>query len=363
MKYTYCLAFFLPCLLLNRPATAQVQRGDVEIGTSQPAIFEQGLDLFANDRLGGILSLGGEVPLYLLTPSYGYALTNRLLLGTEAVLFISRESASAGAILLPYLRYYPINKETFSFYGEFGRSVSLITDGGEFGPLYRAAVGGQFPLGGNALLTSALQYEIRESSPFGSNLLNLTTGLTLKLGRNNRVDRQSRTYGDAKWAIGLSDVQLSFGKNFATSSSTLSLSYYFSRFFALNYNTSATSAARSDETRELTTLSGDASLGIRGYFSRRGRLHPFLEAAAGITLSYLEGINNRSPEFNVEETEVEFLLLGRLGVEYYLRPDIALITGLSLRRTSEFDGSTDFGLTFGARYYFGPSRLTAVDGN
>ena len=351
------LYLFLLLCLAAPSLRAQIQRGEVQLSAAQPLLTGTNLSFVPDDRLGGLVSIDGGAPLYLLlTPNVAYAVTDRLTLGAEAALAVDGFVEGPAAILLPYLRYYPLNRPTVSVFAELGRTVVLADDDLGYPGAFRLAAGAQFPLGTGALITSSLQYTLRDEAV---NQLALTAGLALRLGRNDRTGNGDRLFGDARWAVSLSDVQLSFlsvrSTDIIEQSSTLGLICYFSPNFALSYLASGRRNRTNFGNVEINQIFAETLLGARGYFTRRGRLQPFAEAGFGLGLRLLETSSNDFPDFNQDEVSANFLVYGRIGVDYFLRPNLALVAGLNVRRDFGDADVTVAGLSFGGRYFLGRS--------
>ncbi|CAH1002460.1 hypothetical protein LEM8419_03339 [Neolewinella maritima] len=324
---------------------AQIQRGDILL------------------TLGGIggLNRGGTIggasydtkfdaaTVYVL-PTFGYALTDRIVLGgTTGFMASMGLGANTVFYLNPYARYYVLNKEKLSAFAQVSTGFSADSDGVSLFDELNLGMGLQFPVAPGILFGPTIDYTLggrRNTVNFGANF-------EIRLGSNTRPE-EPVVAGFRKGSIMLGSqfVSASFRKNIAQGGIAIGGHYFLTdRLTAALYlggGASDFEFGTSSQPRSYRSGSFSIDLGSRYYLTTRKRLVWFAEGGAGFRRSSFTSVaigqesSSRSNSFN---------LSAGAGAQYFLRENVSLDVMPQVRHI--FDGAsstTTLGLNVGASF-------------
>ncbi len=344
MRTIYTLAFLFCTSLFVQ---AQIQRGD-HIITLEPRT-----GLFNADDFGGLRYdfLYDNTGFYL-SPIYGYALTDRLVVGgslnVESSVFNSERDWRIG--LNPYLRYYAINRDKLGLYGQVSTGAGLNDN--EFYGFQSANLraGLQVPLASGVRFGPVLDYRIGS----GRNLLTLGGQIEIVLHNDGGAKTAPiSAFRVGSVMLGGQLAELGVRKNIIFGGFSLGGHYFLLDRIAAGLSVGASgsrldnSTASQDFTYTSHQLSADLS--ARYYFTTGKRLVWYAEAGGGY---YWYQQRSESPLNSPDEERNTFSLSAALGGQYFVREHIALEFGPQWRQVlnDELNGGS-VGLTTGVRFF------------
>ena len=343
MRYTFTLF----CFCLSLIAHAQIQRGDHILTLDRSATA------LGNARdLGGLFYQSESDNIGIsVSPTYGYALTDRLVLGASPGIGLYNTDGDwgGGFALNPYLRYYLINQERLGVFGQVSTDLG-VNDGGVYGfSSARLRTGLQLPLASGVRVGPTLDYFVNS----GRNYFTLGGNIEIVLNAEDAGQEQPvGTFSKGTVMLGgqLADVRVS--KNFTGGDLHLGGHYFLSDRFAagmsvgLGAGEQDYSSSAQDFFYRYNRQSVDLS--ARYYFTTGKRLVWYGEAGGG----YFRSVRrSESPFGSARLSEDGFSAFAAFGGQYFVRDNIALEFGPQLRQSFGAARNTNFGLSAGVRFF------------
>ena len=350
MRHTFTLLVF--CFSLS--AFAQIGRGDHVITLGHPTASLTGT---AND-LGGIFyHPDANYGQLSLRPTYGYALTDRWVVGGSLGLTFSRFPAMLGddpstnwnVSLDPYLRYYAINRERLGLYGQVGTGVGINRDGVYGLEALQLQAGLQFPLAAGIRVGPTVDYTIRNRR----NYLSVGAGIEVVLGPRSGEDKPTAAFTAGSIMLGSQLLEIGSSRNSRSGALRLGGHYFLTDRIAAGlslgaggsrFNFGTAAIDRSYRANEyLATLSG------RYYFTTDRRLVWYGEAGAGVShLAY----RSDPVQGDLPEDQTVYSAFGGVGLQWFVRKNIALETGVQFNRNAVGDNwQTTVSTPVGVRFF------------
>ncbi|WP_104421281.1 hypothetical protein [Neolewinella xylanilytica] len=348
MRHTFALL----CCLISLFAHAQIRRGDHIVTLNQTYSLEGPTQLFHAADFGELgFVLGDRYSYISLAPTYGYALTDRLVVGGSPNGMVSRWFGqwNWGVSLDPYLRYYFVNRERLGVYGQVSSTLGLVQQTFSSFDRVNLRAGLQVPLTSGVWVGPAVDYTVRS----GTNYLSLGGQIEVVLNSKGR-DGASPVSSLRAGALMLGGQLASIGlSKFITSGSVdLGGHYFLTKRWAVGLSLGV-AVGRVDlqpTTRPVEwPYRLSASLSSRYYLVPVGRLLWYAEAGAGYSIFH----SDRSDQSSIGTPESrQHAYTAATGGQYFLQDNIALEFGPQLRRYSQDgDGYTNIGVTGGVRFF------------
>ncbi|MGB3799086.1 MAG: hypothetical protein WA952_04680 [Lewinella sp.] len=350
--------FTLLCICLSVFVHAQIQRGDQIITLKAPSSTTGPSPLYHAPDFGESFFIPSGNRLYFsLSPTYGYALTDRLVAGGTVHLdFDASEAGWSGLLgLSPYLRYYAINREKLGLYGQV--STNLYVAGGRIPGVTIAdagfsafttanlQVGVQLPLTSGVRFGPVLEYQIES----GRNLLTLGAQIEILLRRDGEAEAGPvSSFRAGSVMLGGQLAGVGFRKNLVYGNFRLGGHYFLADRLAVGLSLGAsTTRFGVNSIWKGVTLSTDVS--ARYYVTTGKRLVWYAEAGGG----YFTGRQWYDDQFDSPDYQGGyFSVTGAVGGQYFVRENIALEFGPQWRKVLDdpnWVGSID--LNIGARFF------------
>ncbi|PPK84555.1 outer membrane protein with beta-barrel domain [Neolewinella xylanilytica] len=348
MQNTFTLLFFLLSLF----AHAQIQRGDhiVTLGNQSSAS--------TSSDLGGIYyDFDTKVSQFSLQPTYGYALTNRLVVGGTLGILTTRYPAATASsefnywnvYVNPYVRYYAINGERLGVYGQLGTGVGVNKDGVYGLEELNLGAGLQFPLLAGIRVGPTLDYTLRSRR----NVLVLGGQIEIVLGRRSGEGKPAGNFSAGSVMLGSQLLQTTFARDVTYGAVNIGGHYFLTDRIAAGlsvgagggrYNFGTTSVDRSFRSSQIL-----ASLSGRYYFTTNRNLVWYGEAGAGVgRLVY----RTDAALGDLPVDRNDFSLFGGVGAQWFVRDNLALETGVTLNRNAvNGDWGTAVSVPVGVRFF------------
>ena len=356
MKSSLTLLF---SLLISTFLTAQlVQRGDRLLTLDGASVENVVFTPLLSGNLGGAFfesASGGGGAVYAV-PTYGFAVSDRLVLGSGLTAIAAFSNGGGGGVYInPYLRYYAINNDRMGVYGQVSTGFGLGNGGLTGFNGVSVGAGLQIPVAPGILFGPKLDYMLggrRNQLQFGANF-------EIRLGRNTRTEgsvvpaigKGSLMLGTqlicAALAGSINGGQLAVGGHyFLTDRLTAALNLGFGGSRADFGSTNFPRTFRSDNY--------SIGLGSRYYLTTAGRLRWFAEAGAGWQRNSFRNNVNGS---ETRQSTSGYLLTAGFGAQLFIRENVALEVAPQLRRIFE-EGrrGTNIGLNIGARFIINRSH-------
>ena len=336
-------------------AAAQIQRGDRFFTLDGEGGFGAGntaaVPLLAGN-IGGLIYIPKyREGLVYTWPTYGLALTNRLVLGSGfgfAAEF--GEYSGASYTLSPYLRYYGINRPGLGIYAEARTQVTYAG-----GTVYAAdpitlGAGLQLPLAAGIRFGPTISYVVQEYS----NYVQASARFELVLGRNNRpADTPAAGFHKGSVMLGSQLASATLRKKFRTVGVTVG-----SHYFLTDRLTAAVTLGVEDGYRDLGTASSpyigrwysySIGLGSRYYLTTQRQLVYFVEAGGGY--EWFGGSMTRNDVVERRSSFRGSLITVAAGAQFFIRDRVALEAGPQYRRVFDTDATYSIlAVNFGARF-------------
>ncbi|WP_157976238.1 outer membrane beta-barrel protein [Lewinella sp. IMCC34191] len=355
MRFTFTLL----CLCLSLFAFSQIQRGDHIITLSGPGASSYGAQSSTAGDLGGILfDFDTEVSQFSLQPTYGYALTDRWVVGGALGITSSRYPASAGSgdlnywdvRLNPYVRYYAVNHERFGLFGQIGTGLGANKNG-VYGLEELNLRGGlQFPLLAGIRVGPTLDYTIRNRNNY------LTLGGTIEIVLNRASGEEGKPTAGFKAGsimLGSQLLQATSTRSILTGAVNVGGHYFLTDRFAAGLSVGA-GGGRYDlgtaaNDRSFRTSQMSASLSGRYYFTTNRNLVWYGEAGIGVgRLAYRSDV--ALGDLPIDRND--FSVFGGVGAQWFLRENLALETGVKINRNLVNDSwGTAVSVPVGVRFF------------
>ena len=339
---------------LTTITAAQIQRGDHLLTLDGEGAFGAGntaaVPLLAGN-IGGLIYIPEyREGLFYTWPTYGFALTNRLVLGSGfgfAAEF--GEYSGASYTLSPYLRYYGINRPGLGIYAEARTQVTYAG-----GTVYAAdpitlGAGLQLPLAAGIRFGPTINYVVQEYS----NYVQAGARLELVLGRNNRpADTPAAGFRKGSVMLGGQLVSATLRRKFRTAGVTAG-----GHYFLTDRLTAAVNLGVEDGYREygrdpslnvFRWYSYSLGLSSRYYLTTQRQLVYFVEAGGGYERS---GGSVTTNDVEDRSSHDGSLITVAAGAQFFIRDRVALEAGPQYRRV--FDTDATYGVlavNFGARF-------------
>jgi len=345
------LTLTLLFVLITAALTAQIRKGDRILTpyNNSPITLVSAPPAVASNVGGLFLITEGEGAVLTVLPQYGFAVSNRMVIGASVIvgLSVGGGSGEVSAGITPYARYYFVNKPKLLAYGGLRAGVALADNDAfiDAASLVQPHLGVGLPLADGILFAPELGYTFAERR----NSVSFTLGFDFILGKNNRPEqRVTGRYGRGAWMFGTQLGGAGIGQRFTTLRIAPEAYYFLGRRFALGV-TAGTSLTRFNfNLTQLRVNSTHIGLASR-YFPVQGR-HFDLFTHAGFQLEFDDsriGLSTGDPF--VDNTVV---MDGGLGGMLFLRQRVALELGLNLRiyPQNEF---AEMGINTGIRFFLG----------
>ena len=343
MRYTFTLL----CLCLSLVAHAQIQRGDHILTLDRSAT-----------ALGNARDLGGlfyqsefdNIGISVF-PTYGYALTDRLVLGgtPNLALYNTDGDWGAGFGLNPYLRYYLINRERLGVFGQVSTDLG-INDGGIYGfSSARLRTGLQLPLTSGVRIGPTLDYVVNS----GRNYFTLGGTIEIVLNADDAGEEQPvGTFSRGTVMLGGQLANVRVSKNFTGGDLYLGGHYFVSDRIAAGLSVGLQGGQQdySNSSQDFFYRYDRQSvdLSARYYFTTGKRLIWYGEAGGG----YFRSVQRSENPFGAQRLSEDGLsAFASFGGQYFVRDNIALEFGPQLRQIFGGNRNTTFGLTAGVRFF------------
>ncbi|MGB3799919.1 MAG: hypothetical protein WA952_08875 [Lewinella sp.] len=349
MRITCTLVFFC---WFSCTRYAQIRRGDHLLTLNQTYSLEGPTQLFNAADIGEVgFELGDRISYVSLSPTNGYALTDRLVVGGSLNIKVGQINGhwAKGFSIDPYLRYYVVNRERLGIYGQVGSRVAIIQEPVSAFDRANLRAGLQWPLTSGVWIGPAVDYSIRS----GANYFSLGGQIEVVLNSNGR-DEASPASNLHAGALMLGGQLAGIGMNKWIKSGFVELGghYFVTKRWAMGLSLGA-QGGRVDllpPTRPVEwPYRLSASLSSRYYLVSDGRLLWYAEAGAGYSINHSDTDNQRSTGIPKSE---QYAYTAAVGGQYFLRHGIALEFGPQLRRFSQDGiGFTYVGITGGVRFF------------
>ena len=354
MRITFTL-IFLCCFAF---AHAQIQRGDQIITLKVPTLLTEPAPLFNARDFGALFLAPGEnVGTFDIGPTYGYALTDRLVVGgtinVEIAYFDNDWTGLLGVD--PYLRYYLVNREAFGLYAQVSTDVGVIggrvTDATIVNEGFYAfetanlRAGLQVPVASGVRMGPLLDYQIIS----GRNALLLGGQVELVLGAGGSPEASPvSAFRAGSVMLGGQLAQIAFKKYQTLGSLRVGGHYFLTDRLAAGLAVGAGGYRIGEQiVNKQLTLSADLS--ARYYLTTASRLVWYAEAGGG----FLTGRQWSDDQFGTPTFKGDYFSVAiALGGQYFLRENIALEFGPQWRKTFEdvYTGKA-VDVNFGARFF------------
>ncbi len=322
----------LTCLLLATSCSllAQIQRGDrlLRLEYDNSVVSDNLATLYHQSS--------GDYTELAVYPTYGIALTNRLVVGGQLYASLYRFSGEGFADigLSPFVRYYPVNRARLGVFIEASTGVAL--SGGELfaGEALRLTAGLQLPLAPGLRIGPDLSYHLQE----GWNTVSLGTRMELVLGRNTRSESTPvATFGKGSLMVGGQQASFNLRRDakIVFGGFSLSAHYFLSNRLAaiggLAFSATYGNLGTSQNDFIISGVSPSVTTGARYYLSSGRRLVWFMESRATYAANF-----DTSPDRNGRDSyRYSVQLAGGGGGQYWIRDRIALEFGPEFRRVIE----------------------------
>ena len=345
-------------LIFTVRAQAQVQRGDHLITLNQPIAFTENSQLLNSWDLGEAYYNFSDPYLYLaIGPTYGYALTDRLVLGATGIFNLSAyEDRRDGAIgLAPYVRYYPLRKSNLGLYVQASSPAGFIYDWkGRSGisntgftgfEVANLRAGLQLPVASGVRLGPLLNYRIEA----GRNTLTLGAQIEVVLRKDGNDEAgPAANFGAGSVMLGGQLAELGFRKNSAFGSLAVGGYYFLFDRLAAGLSIGAF-GSHFGGLSVVKGLSFTTEVGARYYLTTAKRVVWYVAAGGGLQ----SGRQWRDDQF-AEPTyrATRYAVTASAGGQYFLRDNLALEFGPNWRKVLEDEVTGDYiGFTSGVRFF------------
>ena len=340
---------------LTTITAAQIRRGDRLFTLDGEGAFGAGntaaVPLLAGN-IGGLIYIPEyREGLVYTWPTYGLALTNRLVLGSGFAFGAEfGEYSGASYSLSPYLRYYGINRPGVGVYAEARTQVTYAG-----GTVYAAdpvvvGAGLQFPLAPGIRVGPTVDYVIQGRN----NSIQAAARFELVLGRNNRpADKPVAGFQKGSIMLGSQLVSAMFREKFRTVGVVVGGHYFLTDRLTTAVNVGVENGYRDIGTSISTYVarwySYSIGLGSRYYLTTQRQLVYFVEAGGGY-----ERVGGTMTRDDVVESRRSFdgsLVTVAAGAQLFIRDRVALEAGPQYRRVFDTDDRYSIlALNFGARF-------------
>jgi hypothetical protein len=335
-------------LAVTTAVTAQIQRGDHLLRLT----FDHST---VSDNLATFHYRSGvDITNLTIAPNYGFALTDRLVVGGQIQASVFRFSGeTSGELgLSPYLRYYPVNTDRLGVFVEAMTTIGVSDGDFVGGDLLDLTAGLQLPLAPGLRVGPDLRYAVRE----GWNTVSLAARLELVLGGRTRQEtvpvaqlrRGSLLIGGQRASFNLRrDAKIFFG------GFDLAAHYFLTDRLAgvggIGFTAARASVGTTVGDMVISAWAPSITAGARYYLSQARSLVWFTEARATYSVSI-----SSTPGVAVNERVNSTNLSIGGGGQYWLRDRVALEFGPEFRRiltSNEFDVDASlFSLNLGVRF-------------
>ena len=335
-------------------AAAQIQRGDHLLTLDGEGGFGAGstaaVPLLAGN-IGGLIYIPEHREGLVYTwPTYGFALTNRLVLGSGFGFAAGfGELSSPSYSLSPYLRYYVVNRQSVGVYAEVRTVVSYVDRAFSAVDLFTLGAGLQLPLAAGVRFGPTVDYVIGGRN----NYVRVGGRLELILGKTSRpADTPAAGFRKGSIMLGSQLVSATLRKKFRTAGVTVG-----GHYFLTDRLTAAVNLGVEDGYREygrdpslnvFRWYSYSLALSSRYYLTTQRQLVYFVEAGGGY-----ERFGGSVTTNDVEDRSSHdgSLITVAAGGQFFIRDRVALEAGPQYRRV--FDTDATYGVlavNFGARF-------------
>ena len=344
--------FTLILLCASFIATGQVQRGDhlVTLGGQVDPYTAADLgavrfQLDSRGRQGGI------------STTYGYALTDRLVIGSSLAtgggLFAGSATGVSGYRwyglgLQPYLRYYAHQTADMGVYGQVSSPIGY-NDGDFHGfEALTATAGLQFPVARNVRLGPTVNYLVQP----GRNRMSVAANLELVLGERGEGESVVPALRRGSIMLGAQFGELAFARHTFGGGARLGGHYFLTDRLAagvvLGFSTLRLGSP--DATSDFSVRGASHALGLdaRYYLTTARRLVWYLAAGADYNFQrYRYGSTfDRS-----DEERSSAAVHAALGLQYFLRENVALEFGPKFSYGLGDFATSEASFTVGARFF------------
>jgi len=331
------ITLLLLTLCFGGVLSAQIIKGDQFLTLQGPGGFSV---LSAPNpiagNIGGLYALNeGEGVVLVLSPQYGFAVSDDIVVGTGlGIASVIASGGGTGGMLTPYGRYYFVNRPSLLAFAELGVGFN-------FGEVLNTSTtllpsaGISLPFGDNILFSPQLNYQIRE----GSNVVGLNWQFEFRLGRNNQgTGKAVGEFAKGSWMFGTLVGGISFVNNGGTRVQISPEAHYFlSNRLALGLGITTNQFSREGFSVGSTAFTPN----LRVFFKDPKHTNLFLQ----LGLAY----QTENASFTPLSDGSTISLDGGLGLLIFLRERIALETGLGFRVIPEAE-LFEVGLNLGARF-------------
>ena len=354
MRITFTLLF----LSYLAVAHAQVQRGDHIVTLKEPPFLNRPSPLFNAHDFGELFLAPGENTGALdLGPTYGYALTDRLVVGgtVNAEIGYFSDGWTGHLGVDPYVRYYPINREAIGLYAQVSTAIGVvggritdatIADEGFYAfETANLRAGLQVPVASGVRMGPLLDYQIIS----GRNALMLGGQVELVLSAGGSPEASPvSAFRAGSVMLGGQLAQITFKKHQTIGSLRLGGHYFLTDRLAAGVAIGAGGYRVGEQiVNKQLTLSADLS--ARYYLTTARRLVWYAEAGGGM----VTGRRWNNDQFGNPTFQGDYFSVAiALGGQYFLRENIALEFGPQWRK--ELDNSYTgkrVDVNFGARFF------------
>lgn len=344
------LTLTLLFVVITAALPAQIRKGDRVLTpyNESPTSFSTPPTAITSNVGGFFVSPGGESMVLNVLPQYGFALSDRVVVGAALAVSISFGNDGIAGGLSPFARYYVVNNPDLMVFGGLRGSISLNESNRfvDVSSSFQPHVGLGLPLSPGILFAPELGYTIIGRR----NQVNLSLGFDFILGRNTREEELVwGNYGRGSWMFGtqLGGVGITERSTFLR---FMPEAYYFlSRRFALGITAGTTLTRFEVTSRRIRAQQNHVGLTGR-YFPVQGR-HFDLFAHAGFQLEFDERNFGRRPTGDLLVDNL-VIMDGGLGGLLFLRRNIALEAGVNLRVYPQLE-NFELGLSSGIRFFLG----------
>ena len=354
MRITFTLLF----LSYLAVAHAQVQRGDYIITLNEPRTFSENAQLLNAWDLGQAYYNFSDKSMYLgIGPTYGYALTDRLVLGATGhfILRTYLDQRYGSIALSPYVRYYLLRKSDLGLYAQVSSSVGFVYDWkGRTGisntgftgfDVANFRAGLQLPVASGVRLGPVLDYQVLED--FNT----LTVGAQIEVVLSKATGDEAgpvATFGAGSVMLGGQLASIGFRQSGVFGSLAVGGYYFLTNRLAGGLSIGL-SGSRFGKTFVTKGLLFTSELSARYYLTTGRRLVWYLGAGAGlITARRWYDDSFGTPPSN----GTNYAVNASLGGQYFLRDNLALEFGPHWRKVLDDEDSGKYvGLTAGVRFF------------